>query len=97
MGGMPPSQGLAVASLVCGILSILLNCACCAALGLPLAIAASVMGGIAMSRANSQPALYGGKGLAIGGLATGVGGLVFGILMFALGFGAQMLQAIQQR
>jgi hypothetical protein len=95
MGPMGQSQGLATAALICGILA--LPCGfCCAGLGLPLGIAAIVMGGIAMSRANAQPELYGGKGMAIGGLACGIGGLLFGILMLLLGFGMQMLNALNQ-
>jgi type II secretory pathway pseudopilin PulG len=59
----PPRKGLAVASLVLGIL------------GLPTfglvgvgAVTGIILGVIALIRANRAPALYGGKGVAIGGI-----------------------------
>jgi type II secretory pathway pseudopilin PulG len=72
-------KGLAIASLVLGILSIL-------TLGLLVvgAIAAIVLGVIALGRIKKEPATYGGKGMAIAGIITsGVSLLliaVFGIM-----------------
>jgi hypothetical protein len=58
-------QGLAIASLVCGILSI----ACCGSVltGIP----AIVLGIISMNKEKNEPARYGGKGMAIGGIVLG--------------------------
>src|SRR5215475_14151315 len=72
-------KGLAVASLVLGIISI-------PTLGLLVvgAITAIVLGVIALGRIKKEPATYGGKGMAIAGIITsGVSLLliaVFGIL-----------------
>lgn len=57
-------RGLAVASLVCGIISLL-----CFTLAGPVAI---ILGLMALSKEKSDPARYGGgKGMAIGGIITG--------------------------
>ena len=69
---MPPSsgymqkreQGLAIASLVCGVLSFV----CCSVFtGIP----AIVLGIMAMMKEKADPARYGGKGMAIGGIVLG--------------------------
>jgi type II secretory pathway pseudopilin PulG len=60
-----PRKGLAIASLVLGVLSILtLGC-----LGIG-AITGLVLGIIAYTRANRAPQEYGGKGMALGGIIT---------------------------
>jgi hypothetical protein len=61
---MGPKKGLAVTSLVLGIFSVL----GCVVLG---SLAAIVTGAVAVSKANSQPGVYGGKGLAIAGIVMG--------------------------
>lgn len=67
--GTPPAQqpknGLAIASLILGILSIT------PCLGLLSAIAAIITGHIAHSRARKDPLQFGGKGMAIGGFVLG--------------------------
>ncbi len=73
-------QGLAIASLVCGVLSFL----CCSVLtGIP----AIVLGIMAMMKEKSDPARYGGKGMAIAGIVLGSVSIliliVYMILMFA--------------
>src|SRR5262245_5032576 len=74
----PQSQtrkGLAIASLVLGILSI-------PTLGLFVvgAIAAIVLGVIALGKIKKEPATYGGKGMAIAGIITsGVSLLLIGV------------------
>jgi len=90
---MPQQNGLAIASLVCGILALPFGL-CCSFLGIPLGIAAAIMGGIAISRANAQPDMYGGKGLALGGLICGIAASLFALVMTILGAGMQMMQAI---
>jgi type IV pilus assembly protein PilA len=63
-----PRQGMAIASLVLGILSVpTLGC-----LGIG-AIASVVLGIMALKKAGSDPREYGGRGLAIGGIvASGI-------------------------
>lgn len=81
----PPPAGaggenktLAIISLVCGILSLI-----CCSWFIP-GIAAIVMGFIARSKANSDPANYGGAGLALGGIITGAISVVLGIIVIIL-------------
>lgn len=84
MGGapsLPPSQGMAIASLVCGILA-LLGC-CFWPVGGPLALVAIVLGHIAISKVKRQPDRFGGKGMATGGLITGYLGLIGAIVVAA--------------
>jgi len=66
------NQGFAIASMVCGIISIL--CCCCSGLGFITAVAALVLGIIAV---NKQ---YDGKGMAIAGIVCGGIGLLIFIL-----------------
>ena len=78
MMNQEPSKGLAVGSLVVGILSIPGSC-CCSVLSIPLAIAAIVMGVIAMSKAKASPMTHGGNGMAIAGISCGVAGIAAAI------------------
>jgi Domain of unknown function (DUF4190) len=66
-----PRKGLAIASLVLGIISI-------PTLGLlgVGAITAIVLGVVAISRIKKEPAIYGGKGMAVAGIITGVASLL---------------------
>lgn len=72
------ASGLAIASMVCGIISIVICCVWY--LAAPLAIAAIVMGII-----NNVKQL-GGKGMAIAGIITGVIGLLLVIALFVIIF-----------
>jgi type II secretory pathway pseudopilin PulG len=63
-----PRQGMAIASLVLGLLSLPLMCAFGA--GLLTAIVGLILGIVALVRSNRAPAEHGGKGLAIGGIAA---------------------------
>ena len=62
-----PKQGMAVASLALGILSI--PSFGCLGVG---AILGLTFGIIALVKANRSPAMYGGRGLAIAGIVTSV-------------------------
>lgn len=67
------SKGLAIAAMVCGILSLV--CCCTVYLGFMLAIVAVVLGIISMSKKD-----LGGKGMALAGIITGACGLLIGII-----------------
>ncbi|MEK7950216.1 GYF domain-containing protein [Luteolibacter soli] len=73
-GGVPgyymPTSGLAIASMVCGIVCILL-CVYHGLLGLP----AVICGHLALSQINSSPLPMGGRGMAIAGLVLGYLGI----------------------
>jgi len=77
VSGMPLQTGLATGSLVCGVIGMI-GC-------FPLAIAGLVLGVLALTRANGQPTMYGGRGRAIGGITTGgIGTVVTPILLVLL-------------
>ena len=73
----PKTSGLAIASLVCGILSL--------CLGLP-ALLGIIFGIIALRQINGSAGVITGKGLAIGGLVTSALGMgvIFAVLLPAL-------------
>ena len=85
-----PNQTLAIISLVVGILSIF-----CCGWFIP-GIAAIILGFIARSKANGDPTNYGGAGLAMGGIITGVLSLILGVIVIVLyvflGVGANLMQ-----
>jgi heme/copper-type cytochrome/quinol oxidase subunit 2 len=64
----PPMSGMAVASLVTGILALVFNI-CVLSLSIPLAVLAVIFGFVAKSRANQGE--VSGKGLAIAGIVCG--------------------------
>lgn len=80
-----PSQtnGLAIAALVVGILSIPIAFAC--GVGGLFGIAAVVLGFLGMKKANDELA-GSGKGMAIGGIVTGVLGLLASIAIVLFWF-----------
>jgi hypothetical protein len=78
--GEPPRQGLAIAALVCGIVG-LVGCPLVGLVGL-------IMGIVALSRTNREPARYGGRGMAIGGITTGALSFVVFALFVGAGFPA---------
>ncbi len=67
--GEPVQTGMAVAALVLGIAGLTV----CPMVG---AIAAIVLGIVALSRISNEPQRYGGRGMATGGLVCGVVGVV---------------------
>jgi len=80
--GVPVTNGPAIASLVCGILSIVFFCLFG---GIFFGIPAVICGHIAMSSLNRPDNLQQGRGLAIAGLVCGYCGLVILILMLVQG------------
>jgi uncharacterized protein DUF4190 len=68
-GVQSPNQTLAVVSLCLGVGSITVGWCC--SMGLLLSPAAMITGFIALSQIKKDPRAHGGKGLAIGGIATG--------------------------
>ena len=87
--GAAQNKTLAIISLVVGLLSVL-----CCAWFIP-GFAAIVMGFIARSKAKSNPAQYGGEGLALGGIIAGAVSVLLGIVVTALylmGYAATLMQ-----
>ncbi len=88
MGGFPAGagrpglvaqrQGLALASMICGIVAIF---GLCVWLGLPAGIAAVVLGHMAKSRIRRDPGSFTGKGMATAGLVTGYLAIVASLLL----------------
>lgn len=74
----PKSVGLAVASMVMGILALLLSC-CVPYLPILLALLAVVFGGISLAKK------MGGKGMAIAGLVCGIIGLIPAVILIVTG------------
>lgn len=78
--GAPKPKGLSIASMVCGIVSIVLWCF--PYLGLPVGIAAVVTG--VMANKKIQQGQADGAGMAKAGLITGIIGIVIAVLMIIL-------------
>jgi uncharacterized protein DUF4190 len=73
------SSTLAIVSLVCGILGLTI---CCGSFIVP--IIGVVLGFMARGKATKDPAHFGGAGLAMGGIITGVLGLVGGVILWVV-------------
>lgn len=79
---MSPNTSLAVVSLILGISSLTVGWCCY--IGLLLAPAALITGIIAKSRTDKQPDLYGGRGMAIGGMVMGAVSLAVYVLLIII-------------
>jgi hypothetical protein len=86
--GLEQKKGLAITSLVLGILSVV-------CLGPITGIPAIICGHIAHNRARRSPTQFGGAGLAIAGFATGYVGLVLGLFMIAF-YAAMLFPALSK-
>lgn len=76
--GQQGGNGLGIASLVLGIIGILMSC-CCGLFGIPLPIAAIITGVMSLKTP--------GKGMGIAGIIMGGIGLLLVILSLIIGFG----------
>ena len=95
--GMPPqgprSSGLAIASLVTGILSLFPGC-CCGLFGIPLSIIALVMGIVSISQINASGGQIGGKNMAIAGSILGGVAIGIDVVMFVLNGTAEIMKSM---
>jgi hypothetical protein len=97
-GYMPPprNHGLAIASMICGILAIVPGC-CCGFFGIPLSIAALVMGIISISQINASMAMQtplGGKNMAIAGTVCGGIAIALDIGAVVFNVGSEMMKSL---
>jgi len=72
------TSGLAIASMVCGICSLVLSWV--PGLGFLLGILAIIFGIVAISQTGKDPSL-GGRGMAIAGLVCGIVGMVIWVVL----------------
>tara|TARA_Y100000768_G_scaffold117937_1_gene87111 strand:+ start:529 stop:828 length:300 start_codon:yes stop_codon:yes gene_type:complete len=89
-----PAKGMAIASMVCGICSLVFIWV--PFVNIILAIIAVAIGHVQLSNIKKFPQDYDGRGMAIAGLATGyvtIGFTVLGLIMVLAG-GAAILSAI---
>lgn len=95
--GMPPqgpkNHGLAIASMVTGILSLFPGC-CCGFIGIPLAIVALVMGIISINQINASGGQLGGKGMAIAGTITGGVAVAVDILAIVFNASSELMKSM---
>lgn len=84
-----PNQTLAIVSLGLGIGSLTIGWCC--SIGLLLGPAALITGFIALSQIKKDPGKYTGRGLAIGGIATGVVFFVLYVCLLAFGILASII------
>lgn len=77
-GGEGENKTMAIISLVCGILS----CLCC--VSVLTGPAGIILGYMAKGNIDKNPAVYGGRGLAMGGMITGAIGTLIGIAAIVL-------------
>jgi hypothetical protein len=89
----PRNNGLAIASLVTGILALFPGC-CCGLLGIPLSIIALVMGIVAIMQINASQGQVGGKGMAIAGTILGGVAVALDILGFALNASTEIMKSL---
>lgn len=90
------ANGLAIASLICGILA--LPGACCCYSSIPLGIAATVMGLMVTNKLKLLPDGGGNnKTMAWIGVGCGIAGIVIGVLMACFGAGMQLIEQLQNR
>lgn len=72
------NQTLATVSLILGVFAVLIGCFLG---GIPLGAIAVILGIMALNNEKNDPSKYGGKGLAIAGIVTGIVGFCLSILI----------------
>ncbi len=72
------NQTLPTVSLILGIFAVLIGCFLG---GIPLGVIAVILGIMALNNEKNDPSKYGGKGLAIAGIVTGIVGFCISILV----------------
>ena len=82
---LPVTNGLAIASMICGILSLILFCFCG---GLFLGIPAVICGHLSLNQLNAPGNSQQGRGMAVAGLICGYLGIAFFIIMMLGGNGS---------
>lgn len=75
---LPVTNGLAIASMICGILSLILFCFCG---GIWLGIPGVICGHLSLNQLNAPGNQQEGRGMAIAGLICGYLGIAFFVLM----------------
>ncbi|MBE3097022.1 MAG: type II secretion system major pseudopilin GspG [Planctomycetes bacterium] len=99
--GAPPASGLAIGALVCGSVGALLalvgicTFGITAALGIIVGIVGLILSIMAIRRIRRSAGQMGGRGLAVGGLATSIAAIVLGLLI-AAAMGGLMFFAFSQ-
>ncbi len=93
--GQPPpkNNGLAIASMICGILAIVPGC-CCGLLGIPLSIVALVMGIVAIGQINGSQGQMGGKGMAIAGTVCGGVAVAMDVVAMVFNVGSEVMKSL---
>lgn len=89
----PRTHGLAIASMICGILAIIPGC-CCGLFGIPLSIAALVMGIVSISQINASQGQVGGKGMAIAGTICGGVAIAGNIMGMMFNVGSEVMKSL---
>jgi hypothetical protein len=79
--GVRQQNGPAIASLICGVLSITFGLICG---GPMMAVLSIVLGVVALVQIKNAPQRYSGKGLAIGGIVIGALWLILGLLIMII-------------
>jgi len=87
-GQASPINGLAITSMVCGIVSVLIVFVFCGVISGLAALPAVICGHMALKAIKESPVPMGGRGMAIAGLVTGYLGLLaqlagIGFFLFA--------------
>jgi len=99
----PPASGLAIGALVCGgvgaFLALVGICTVgiTAALGIIVGIVGLVLSIMAMRRIRRSAGQMGGRGLAVGGLATSIAAIVLGLLIAAAVGGGLLIFAYSHK
>ena len=91
---MTPNQTLAIVSLCLGVGSVTIGWCCY--IGVLLSPAALITGFIALSQIKKDPKTYGGRGLAIGGVVTGLVYIAVVVLIVIL-YGAAIFLSLLEK